>query len=134
MEYEGIENDILFISEPESEYFNLKVVKRTHTFIQKIYNVSKQFPSEEKFGMTSQMRRAATSINLNIIEGKYRSTQKEFIRFLEVARGSCAETHYLLRLAKDMDYINSEVHAKLSDENTQIWKMLNALITHFKKS
>ena len=114
--------------DPKEGYFKFEVVKRTHQFIIKIYKVTRDFPPEEKYGLVKQLRTAAVSINLNTIEGKYRKSDKEFLRFLQIARGSCAEVHYALRLSKDLNLIAVDKYNHLIAECTQIWKMLNGLI------
>ena len=80
----------------------LEVWKLSHKLTLKVYEVSKQFPSDENFGLTSQMRRSVVSVPTNIIEGQSRQYKKEFIQFLDVAKGSLEETSYHLYLAKDL--------------------------------
>ena len=94
-----------------------------------IYEMTKAYPDEEKYGMTSQMRRASTSIPLNIAEGyAKRSSQEEFKRFLLMAIGSANEMRVLLDFSKDLGYITEEKHEKASKEYDEIGKMLTALI------
>jgi four helix bundle protein len=79
-------------------YRDLKVWQKAHELTLDIYQLTKEFPDEEKFGLISQMRRAAYSVPSNIVEGKSRSSQKEFKFFLTIARGSIDELNYFLLL------------------------------------
>jgi len=82
-----------------------------------IYQVTKSFPSDERFGLTSQLRRAAVSIPSNIAEGQARSSRGEFREFLGIAKGSPAEVETQIIIAKDLGYLNDEgpVLEKLSE-------------------
>jgi four helix bundle protein len=106
----------------------LEVCKLSHELTLKVYEVSKKFPSHESFGLTSQIRRSAASVPMNIVEGRSRQYKKEFIQFLYVAKGSLEETNYQLYLAKDLKYINDEVYAGLAEICKRIKMMLYKLI------
>jgi four helix bundle protein len=84
----------------------------------KVYEVSKSFPKEEIFGITSQIRRASSSIPCNVAEGCGRYTAKDFANFLQIALGSANETDYLLLLSKDLSYLSEknfiELHEKIN--------------------
>ncbi|RZK12827.1 MAG: four helix bundle protein, partial [Flavobacterium sp.] len=80
----------------------------SHLLTLEIYKVTSHFPKEEIYGLTSQIRRAATSIPTNISEGCGRNSDKEFNYFLNIALGSANETEYLLILSKDLQYIDYE--------------------------
>ncbi|WPU94987.1 four helix bundle protein [Mucilaginibacter sabulilitoris] len=80
--------------------------QEAHQLTLKIYEASKKFPKEEIFGVTSQPRRAATSISCNIAEGCGRHTAKDFANFLQISLGSTNETDYLTILAKDLNYLS----------------------------
>jgi four helix bundle protein len=71
-----------------------------------VYEVSKSFPREEIYGITSQIRRAASSVAANIVEGASRESAKDYAHFLQIARGSLAETQYFLHLAKRLGYLD----------------------------
>ena len=91
--------------------------------------MTKSFPEEEKYGMTSQMRRAGVSIPLNIAEGyAKRSSQGEFKRFLLMAIGSANEMSVLMDYAKDLGYISNEQYEMAKTEYEEIGKMLNKMI------
>lgn len=75
-----------------------------------IYQVTRDFPKEELYGLTSQMRRAAVSVPSNIVEGCARESQNEYLRFLEIAFGSLRELHYQFSLAKRLGYLTLQRH------------------------
>jgi len=82
------------------------------------------FPKDELFGLTSQIRRAVSSIPTNIAEGCGRETNKDFAHFLQIAIGSAMETEYQLLLAHDLEYINKEEYECLSNETVIVRKMI----------
>lgn len=111
-----------------SKYEGLDVWKEAHGLVLDIYKVTDSFPKEEKFRLTDQLCRASSSVTINICEGTGRSTQKDFVHFLYMARGSLHETSYELLLAKDLSYIDSEQYGILIEKCDKIGKMLNGLI------
>lgn len=100
--------------------------------VQAIYQVTKAFPSEERFGLTDQMRRAAVSIPSNIAEGAGRNGNKEFLRFLFIARGSLAELETQLLIARDLDYIGKIEDIQKSIET--IFAKLSGLINSIRNT
>ena len=113
----------------QAEYCKLDVYERSYKAGLAIYKMTGSYPEEEKYGIVSQMRRASTSIPLNIAEGyAKRSSQEEFKRFLLMAIGSATEIHVLLDYSKDLGYIAHAQYEKASEEYDEIGKMLNALI------
>ncbi len=92
-----------------------------------IYEVTQRFPSEEKFGLTSQMRRAAVSIPSNIAEGAARSSPGDYARFLTIALGSLSELDTQLDLAKRLDYCTQQSFDGLDQQLSSISRMLIAL-------
>ncbi len=87
---------------------DLNIWKEAHHLTLEIYRITKSFPQEEMYGLTSQLKRAATSIPSNIAEGMGRNTRKELLNFIYNARGSLYEVLYYLILAKDLGYIEKE--------------------------
>lgn len=116
-----------------SNYENLEVWKRAHSFALKIYKITLEFPKEEKFAITSQLRRAALSIPTNIVEGKGSSYTGKLIRFLDIAKGSAQEVEYLLLFCKDLEYISNENYCELKNECEEILKMLTGFIKFLNK-
>ena len=110
------------------DYKKLQIWERSHAIVLEIYKLSKEFPKEELYGLTSQLRRSSVSISSNIAEGCGRNSDAEFARFLVIAMGSAAEAEYQLLLAKDLGYMDDVIYKKLDDELNQIRKMLNAFI------
>lgn len=110
----------------------LQVWKLAHQLTLDVYQVSKNFPSSEKFGLISQVRRSSSSVPTNIIEGQGRQYKKEFIQFLYIAKGSLEETNYQLFLTKELKYISNEEYIKLFDICTRIKMMLYKLIKSLK--
>jgi len=108
------------------------VWQKSHELVLKIYDITKDFPRDELFGLTSQIRRAAVSIPSNIVEGKARGSNKEYKRFLLMARGSLEELKYQILLSKDLGYINGEQYDNITMFTNEVGKMLNALINKLK--
>ncbi len=105
------------------------VWKEAHKFVLDVYTETKMFPSDEKFGVTSQLRRAALSIPTNIVEGYAKKSMKDCLRFLDIARGSLKECAYLLELAKDLQYVSNDDYMRLENQRTRADYLLNRFIT-----
>jgi four helix bundle protein len=110
------------------DFHNLKVWERAHKLTLSIYMITKQFPKDELYGLTSQMRRAAASIPTNIAEGCGRDSQTELTRFLYIAMGSSSELDYQLLLSHDLQYLEDKTFQEFSTELIEIRRMLNAFI------
>lgn len=106
---------------------DLKVYKKADKLTYCTYLVTKKFPKEEVFGLTSQIRRAAVSITSNIVEGFERRTKGDFIRFINISKGSLGELNYLLKLANQLDYLDKNSFDSLVKQVTEIRKMLSGL-------
>ena len=110
-------------------YEDLKVYEKSYKSALSIYRMTERFPKEEIYGLTSQIRRAATSIPLNIAEGyAKRESQAEFKRYLTMALGSSDEMQVLLNFVKDLGYINLETYKKSREVYKEIAKMLNSMV------
>ncbi|NVL91043.1 MAG: four helix bundle protein [Desulfobacterales bacterium] len=105
----------------------LDVFKLSHEMTLKIYNLTKDFPGEEKFGLVSQMRRAAYSVPMNLAEGSHRLNTKEYRQFVGFAKSSAGEMKYQLLLAKDLKYIEENTYNDLKSNYERISQMLTGL-------
>lgn len=101
---------------------------KSHQFTLSIYKVTSDFPIDELYGLTNQIRRAAVSIPSNIAEGSGRQGDAELIRFLHIAAGSAHEAEYQLLLARDLDFLEGENYSRLEQEIIAIKRMLAGLI------
>jgi len=115
-----------------SDYKKLKVWEDAHKFTVDIYNITQKFPSNEQYGLTSQIRRSASSIPTNIVEGCGQLDNGNLIRFLGIAKGSAFETEYQLLLAKDLNYITNEEYKLLLAKIQSIIRRLTNLIKSLK--
>lgn len=106
------------------DFSKLFIWQKSHRLVLSIYDITKKFPKSEMFGLTSQIRKATTSIPINISEGCGRDTKKDFARFLQIAIGSACEVEYELFLAKELNYIEEQEYQTLSDEVVSIRKMI----------
>jgi four helix bundle protein len=111
---------------------NLDVWKMAVEFVVKIYDCTKVFLSEEKFGLTSQIRRAAVSIPANIAEGAARQHDKEFLQFLFVAQGSASELETELLIAQKLEFIEKQNYEQLYNELNIIARKIVGLSNHIK--
>ncbi len=114
-------------------YKELLIWQEAHQFALNVYKITKAFPKEELFGITSQLRRASVSIPCNIAEGCGRHTSKDFANFLQIALGSTNETDYLLLLAKDLGYIPANDFMKFEEAINKIRAMNINLIDKVRK-
>lgn len=105
------------------KYQDLKLWQKAIDLVTHIYRATAEFPKEEKYGLTSQMRRSAVSIASNIAEGAGRNHDKEFIQFLSIANGSCYELETQIIVANKLDLISKELSDNLCSELIEIQKM-----------
>ena len=110
-----------------------KVFQDSHRLNMGVYQRTNAFPRHELFGLTSQMRRAASSITTNIAEGSVKSG-REFRQALRIALGSAAELEYQFLMARDLGYIETAEHDAYLDGVTQVRKMLTAFIRAIDRS
>lgn len=111
-----------------NNYKELKVWQKYRMLVKTIYDISTQLPSEEKFGLTNQLRRCAVSIPSNIAEGASRSSNKEFSYFLEIAYGSCFELETQLLLCSDISFLPTDTINLIIADLQEIQKMIYKLI------
>jgi len=105
----------------------LDVFRLSHSLALEIFKLTKTFPEEEKFGLISQMRRAAYSIPMNLMEGAHRLGSKEYRQFVSIARGSAGEIKYQLLLGRDLKYISKDYYSILNQQYERISQMLTKL-------
>ena len=108
------------------DYKKLKIWQKGHDIALLTYQLTKSYPKEELYSLTSQMRRAASSIPANIAEGCGRNSQAELARFVTVASGSAFELDYHTYLSKDLEYLTKENYLKLHKQIDELRRMLNA--------
>jgi four helix bundle protein len=108
-------------------FTELKVWQRSHGLTLEIYRVTASFPTAERYGLISQLRRAAASIPTNIAVGSKRQSNQEYARFLNIAEGSLAETEYPVMLSRDLGFLARDSSDELLKEINEIARMLNAL-------
>lgn len=99
-----------------------------------IYQVTANFPKDELYGLTAQMRRAAVSVPSNIVEGCARSSQADYLRFLFIAFGSLRELHYQLGLSKRLGFLNEQDIPAVEEKIVETEKVLNGLIGALKNA
>jgi four helix bundle protein len=116
------------------DYKKFLVWEKSHDLTLAIYKATSSFPKEEIFGLTSQTKRASSSIPMNIAEGCGRNSDKDFCRFLYIAFGSANELEYQLLLSIDLKFIELENGHKLLFQIEEVKKMLNGLITKLNKA
>jgi len=114
------------------DFRKLKVWQRAHALTLNVYGATVGFPVEERYGLTSQLRRATASIPTNIAEGCGRGSDQDFARFLQIAMGSASEVEYLLLLALDLKFLDNAVHGSLHSGAEEIKRMLSALLTKLR--
>jgi len=111
------------------DFKELKVWQKAYEFSLSVYLISKSFPREELYGLTSQLRRATVSIGANIAEGCGRRSDGEFVRFLQIARGSSSEVEHHLLLARDLKFMPQSVYADLERKLAEVQRMLTSLVS-----
>ncbi|MBB6018900.1 four helix bundle protein [Deinococcus radiopugnans] len=115
----------------EERYFpfeQLEVYRLAVAFATDIYRVTRPFPADERFGLTNQLRRAAASVSLNIAEGRGRGGDKEFVRFLMIARGSLFEVMAACQIAESLNYLLPDDHRTVRTQAHELTARLMSLI------
>ena len=108
-------------------YRDLKVWERAHTLTLAVYKSTQCFPADERFSLTSQIRRSCSSIPANLAEGCGRRSDGEMARFVQIAMGSGAELSYHLLLARDLGYLRTQDYTSLEAELSGVMRMLSGL-------
>jgi four helix bundle protein len=110
------------------DFTKLDIWKRSHQLTLKIYTITKTFPKDELFGLTSQMRKSSSSVPTNIAEDCGRNSNAQLNHFINIAAGSSSELQYQLILSKDLTYITEIIFKELHDETVEIRKMMFAYV------
>jgi len=111
-----------------NNFQNLKVWQKARLFTKEAYLVLNKLPNDERFGLTSQLKRAVISISSNIAEGSGRNSDADFTRFLDISLGSCYEVESQFTLAMDLNFINEQDFNLMKNSINEIEKMLIGLI------
>lgn len=107
---------------------DLNIWSKGTDLVKDVYSITEVFPVDEKYGLTSQMRRASVSIPSSIAEGSRRNHNKEYRQFLHIALGSCAELETRITIAKELKFINKEREVELSNRINQLCRMTMSLV------
>jgi len=111
------------------DFKELKVWQKAHDLTTSVYSATCAFPRDEIYGLTSQLRRAAVSISANIAEGCGRRSDGEFVRFLQIARGSASEVEYHLLLSRDLKFMDESEFQNLQRKLLEVQRMLTSLVS-----
>ncbi|MFM9903715.1 MAG: four helix bundle protein [Pyrinomonadaceae bacterium] len=114
------------------DFRSLQVWEKSHELTLAVYSATKAFPKEELFGVTSQIRRACSSIAANIAEGCGKGSDPDFARYLQIAFGSACEVEYHLILSRDLGYLDPDRYARINSDLLSVKKMLASLIAKVK--
>jgi len=114
-------------------YKNIKVFQLADKLVLEVYKITRSFPKEENYGLTSQIRRAAVSVPANIAEGSSRKHKNDYLYFLYISRGSLCELEYLLQLANKLEYFGIKEFEKINNLISEVSKTLFGLIDFIEK-
>ncbi|XWN36124.1 MAG: four helix bundle protein [Balneola sp.] len=111
---------------------DLKIWQQSMELVTEIYKTTSQFPEEEKYGLTSQLRKSSVSIPSNISEGFGRNSQGDFKRFVNISMGSLFELQTQIEVAKNLEFISEEIFQKLYEDTREIERMMSSFIRTLK--
>ena len=114
------------------DFHQLSIWQKSHQFTLDVYTLTRAYPKDELFGLTSQIRRSSSSIATNIAEGCGRGSDADFGRFLQMAMGSASESEYQILLSFDLNYIDENQFKQMNANVTEIKRMLSSLISKTK--
>jgi four helix bundle protein len=115
-----------------NSYRDLIAWREAMDLVTDVYRVTREFPAEERYCLTNQLRRAAISVPSNIAEGQARFSKKEFHHFLSHSRGSLVEIETQLQIAQNLNYLTNEQTRPLLDQAAELGRILNGLIKSIK--
>jgi len=114
-------------------FTDLDAWKEGHKLVLVVYEITKQFPKEEVFGLVSQMRRCAVSITSNIAEGFSRQSYKEKVQFYSIAQGSVTELQNQLLISRDIGHVSNDKFQSIAEQTVKVHKIINGLIKGARK-
>ena len=114
------------------DFHQLSVWQKSHQFTLDVFTLTRAYPKDELFGLTSQIRRSSSSIATNIAEGCGRGSDADFGRFLQMAMGSASESEYQILLSFNLNYIDENQYKQMNAKVTEIKRMLSSLISKTK--
>ena len=114
-------------------YRELIAWQKSMALVKRVYSLSKEFPNDERFGLTSQIRRAAVSVPSNIAEGQGRDSTKEFIHHLSIAYGSLMEVETQILIGQDLGYLRNEAVSTLLAESAEAGRIINGLMRSLRR-
>ena len=117
-----------------AHFKELIVWQKSINLVTEIYRITEKFPSNEIYGLTSQLRRASVSVPSNIAEGNTRRSKADYLQFLRIARGSCSEIETQIIISKNLEFIDDNTFETLILNIIEISKMINGLINSLKDS
>jgi len=115
------------------DYTKIEAWKLADDLAVAVYKATKQFPKEELYGITSQLRRAASSVAANIVEGSARESLKDYLHFLQIARASLSEAQYFIHLAARLEYLSETIAAELASQCKRTFACLHGLMNSVRK-
>lgn len=118
----------------QHRFEELEVWKRAHEYVLSVYKLIQVFPPGERYSLTDQLRRSASSVPTNIVEGNERNSSKEYVQFLYMAKASLAESQYQLLLARDLGYIEERQYLALKSVALEVGKMIIGIIKYLQKN
>jgi four helix bundle protein len=113
----------------QDRYRDLEVWQLAYRLALRVYRITSKFPSEEKYGLAQQLRRAAVGVFTNIAEGHARGSRREYMHFCTIARGSQTETTSLLMLSRDLGFLGPESWQEMDNTYRRVGQMLNRLVS-----
>jgi four helix bundle protein len=116
------------------DFWQLKVWSKAHALTLAVHAATQQFPRQELYGVTSQMRRSAASLGTNLAEGCGRRSDGEFGRFVQIARGSASQLEYQLLLARDLCFLSPQEYSNLSRDLLEVRRILTTLAQSLRSS
>ena len=119
---------------PVKSYEDLRVWQAAIEIVEDVYNLTRSFPHDEQFGLTSQIRRAAVSVPSNVAEGWGRGSKQDYLRFLRIARGSLYEVRTQLVIAQRLGFASSSTTSSALESSEALRRQLQALITAVERS